>query len=71
MYKELKEIVYKALEKETDKIYNSDVDIAQKIEKQNDVLNLIKVIEHYEELEPMMAKYFNEKARKEKFEGER
>jgi len=67
MYKELKEKVCKLLVEETDKIYDSDINIVQKLEKQNDVLNLMKVIEHYEELEPMIAKHLNDKAREERF----
>lgn len=62
MYRGLKELVYRALEEEADKIYNSDANIVQKIEKQNDVFNLVKVIEHYEELEPLIAQYLNGKA---------
>ena len=41
----------------------------EKLEKMNDIDHLLKIIQNYDELEPVLAKYFEEKHNKEKWEG--
>ena len=55
------------LKSEAEYTLHSDDDIKDKIERMNDIFNVKKIIEHYEELEPLFKKYFREKAQKEKW----
>ncbi len=57
------------LKAEAEYTLHSDEDIEEKIERMNDIFNIKKIIENYEELEPLLKKYFREKAEKEKLEG--
>ena len=40
-----------------------------RLERMDTVINLQKIIDNYDELEPVLKKFFAEKARKEKFKG--
>ena len=40
-----------------------------RIERMDTVINLQKIVNNYDELEPVLKKFFAEKARKEKFKG--
>ena len=71
MYKELKTRLINSLKAELDYVAKSETDVITKFDKMNQIRNLIKLIENYEELEPSIAKAINEIARKKKFEEER
>lgn len=71
MYKELKTRLINSLKAEADYVAKFENDKNIKFNKMNDIFNLTKVIENYEELEPSIKKAINELARKKKFEEER
>ena len=68
MYLELKTRLMNSLKAEADYINKSETDKKQKLKKLNDILNVVKVIENYEEIEPDIAKAINNLANKEKWE---
>lgn len=68
MYKELKVRLINSLKAEADYVTKFENDKNIKFNKMNDILNLTKVIENYEELEPAIAKAVVELAKKEKWE---
>ena len=49
--------------------YQEDKEI--KYETMDNIFNLKKVLDSYDELEPLLKKFFIEKARKEKYEKEK
>lgn len=67
MYKELKTRLSNSLKAEADYVAKFETDKTIKFNKMNDILNITKVIEQFDELEPIIAEYINEKARKEKW----
>lgn len=67
MDKLTKSRLLEVLKTEASYIMRSDEDIFNKIEKMNDIINLQKVLENYEELEPVLKKYFNENAIRKKW----
>ena len=70
MDNKLKKRLFSNLEEEASYIMRSDAKISEKIERMNDVINLTKIIENYEELEPLLKKYFEDKAKKEKWNND-
>ena len=56
------------LQDESHKIFRQDEEISEKIDRMNTILNLTKITENYDELEPILNDYFSNKADKEKWE---
>ena len=56
------------LQDESHKIFRQDEEISEKIDRMNTILNLTKIAENYDELEPILNDYFSNKADKEKWE---
>ena len=65
---EVKEIIDKFLKEQCENVFENEEDINKKAEKMNVLFNFKKILDNYEELEPVLSKYFNEKAEKERFE---
>ena len=61
--------VKNVLKAEARLIIGSGEDVQAKVDKMNDITNLVKIIDNYDELEPILKQYFEEKAQKEKWEG--
>lgn len=68
MNERIKNSLIQTLEKEAYNIMETDGDIKGKINRMNEIFNIKKILESYDELEPVLAKYFKEKAQKEKWE---
>lgn len=70
MNKNLYDKIYNVLEEQARQIIDSDEEITEKVKQMNEVANLMNIIDHFEELEPILKKYFKEKAEKEKWDNE-
>ncbi len=68
MDKRIKAILKNTLKDEADMIFRSDDDIKEKIARMNDIIHFTKIVDNYDELEPLLIKFFEEKAQKEKWE---
>ena len=58
------------LRTESTKTMEEKMDLNDKINKMNDLFNLKKILDNYDELQPIISEYLNNKAWKEKFERE-
>lgn len=67
MNKDIKEKVARFLQSEADSIQSSHEVVEVRLEKLNDILHLLQVLDHYDELEPMIANNINEIAQKAKY----
>ena len=67
MNKMLKKKISNVLRTEAQRTMENEKDINIKLEKMNDIFNLQKIIESYDELEPLLIEFFNKKAYKEKW----
>ena len=56
------------LRTEAQRTLENEKDMNVKVEKMNDIFNLTKIIQHYDELEPVLRKFFIEKAKQERLE---
>jgi len=65
----LKTKLINVLKSEAKEILDSEDAILERVEKMNDIDHMLKIIQNYDELEPVLAKYFEEKHNKEKWEG--
>ena len=70
MDKTLKKTLSNRLKCEAEYILNSEEDIRIKCEKMNTIFNLQKVLDSYDELEPLLTNFFAEKAKREKWRGD-
>ena len=70
MYPELKTRLMNSLKAEADYINKAETDKKQKLKKLNDIINVVKVIDNYEEIEPKIADAINELAKNRKFNKE-
>ena len=61
MYKSIHTILSNVLKTEGDYIMNNEQDTDTKINKMNKIFNLKKIIDNYDELEPVLKKYFDDK----------
>lgn len=59
------------LKDEAEDTLKNEKDNDVKISKMNDIFNLKKILDNYDDLEPTLKKYFMEKVRKEKYEREK
>lgn len=64
LYKKMDNI----LRTEAQRTMENEKDIKEKAEKMNDLFNLKKIIDNYDELEPVLRKFFIEKNKKERLE---
>lgn len=70
MNEEVYKKIYDLLKDEADTTIRSNDELMNKVKKMNDITNLIKIMDNYEELEPVLQKFFKEKAEKEKWNDE-
>lgn len=49
-------------------LLNDDRDLMIKLKEMNDIDNIRKILNNYTELEPLLKKFFKEKANKDKWE---
>ena len=68
MSKELKTKLTNVLKAEFDYVRIHENSSNKRLDKMNDIYHIGQIIEHFDELEPIIADYLNKKARKEKFE---
>lgn len=68
MDKNLTNKIDKLLKKEAYKVMKSEEPVLKKLDKMNQIINIIKVVENYDELEPTLKKFFNEKHNKNKWD---
>jgi hypothetical protein len=67
LYKKL----YDLLKDEADTTIRSNDELMNKVKKMNDITNIIKIIDNYDELEPVLQDFFKKRAEKEKWNEER
>ena len=60
--------VKNVLKAEARLIIGSGEDVQAKVDKMNDITNLVKIIDNYDELEPLLKEFYKEKSKKEKWE---
>ena len=68
MNKNIKKKLVTFLSNESHAIFHEDGEIVEKIDRMNTILRLTQIVENYDELEPVLQKFFREKADKEKYE---
>lgn len=68
MDKGLKVTLSNRLKYEAECILKSDENIKIKFKKMDIILNLQKILENYDELEPLLKNFFTEKAKQKKWE---
>lgn len=64
----LKNMLEETLKQYAVSLINDNRDIITKFKEMSDVDNLMKILDNYTELEPLLKKFFNEKAKKDKWE---
>lgn len=67
LYKKL----YDLLKNEADTTIRSNDELMNKVKKMNDITNIIKIMDNYDELEPVLQDFFKKRAEKEKWNEER
>lgn len=68
MDKEIKLKLENVLKAEAENVLKNETNKYKKIDKMNTLFNLSKIINNYDELEPILAEYFNRKAEKWRWE---
>ena len=68
MYKELESKLTNVLKSEFDYIMKNEEDKNVQLDKATDVYKMGKIIENFDELQPVIADFFKKKAEKEKWE---
>lgn len=71
MDKEIKTKLDNMLKTECEYTLKNEKDRNKKIDKMNTLFNLKKIIDNFDELEPVLREYFSKKADKDRFEKER
>jgi hypothetical protein len=56
------------LSNESHEIFHQDEKISEKIDRMDTILNMTKIIQNYDELKPVLEKFFREKIQDEKWE---
>ena len=64
----IKTVLTNAIKYEATYTLRAEEDINKKLIKMNTLLNIQKIIDNYDELEPILKKYFIEKAERDKWE---
>lgn len=67
MSENLKKRLVGMLRTEAELLVNDDRFIVTKLEEMNDIQNMLKIIDNYTELEPVLKDFFDKKANKEKW----
>lgn len=68
MNNNLKKRLVSMLRAEAELLVNDDRYIVTRLEEMNDIQNMLKIVDNYNELEPILKKFFEQKAKKEKWE---
>ena len=68
MDKHIKSKLDNVLKAECDYVMKNEKDIKEKCKKMDALFNLKKVLDNYDELQPLLKEFFNKKAEKERFE---
>ena len=68
MDKEIKTKLDNVLKAESEYTLKNEKDQKKKMDKMNTLFNLKKIIDNFDELEPILKEYFNKKNEKEKFD---
>ena len=68
MQKEILERLQRTLSIEYRRVDKLDISAEEKLKYYIDIRNMQKVLSNYDELEPMIKTYINNKARREKYE---
>lgn len=68
MNENLKDKLSEILKQEAEGIMHSDNGLIEKLKQMDDISNMMKVIDNFEELEPTLKKFFKEKAEKDKWD---
>lgn len=68
MNKLLKTNLVNTLKSEAENLLQSDGEIHDKIKIMQDIDNMMKIIDNYDDLEPTLKRYFKEKHDKEKWQ---
>lgn len=68
MYKELETKLMNVLKAEFDYVETHENVKELKLQKMGDVYHMQKIINNFDELEPVIAEYLNKKAERERFE---
>lgn len=70
MNKDLYNKMYTLLEEKARNNIHADIEITEKVKNMNEIVNLMNILNNFEELEPLLKKYFKEKAEKEKWKND-
>ena len=57
------------LKAELQAVKQSDEEMSEKVDRVNTIANLKKIVDNYDELEPVLKKYFEKKAQDKKWGG--
>jgi len=68
MDKEIQTKLNNVLKAEAKYVMENEKDLYTKVEKMDTLFNLKKILDNYDELEPVLIDYFNRKADREKFD---
>lgn len=68
MDKEIKTKLDNVLKAEGDYILKNENNKNKKIDKMNTIFNMKKIIDNYDELEPVLIEFFSKKAEKSRFD---
>lgn len=71
MNKVIKQKLTNILKNEVTYILNNEENNQEKLKKLDDLFNLQKIINNFDELEPILYNYFKEKAQQDKWEKEK
>lgn len=68
MYKELETKLLNTLKAEFDYVKKNENGKNNRLEKMNDIYHIQQILANFDELEPIIAEYLNNKAKKGRFE---
>lgn len=71
MDKDIIDKVGKVLQEEFENIQHGENDLNVKYNKMNDILHLLQILDHMDELEPIIAEHLNKTAQTAKFQEDR
>lgn len=68
MNETIKSKLLEFLKSNAEETMKADIEMSEKVDEMSNIFDLIKIIQNYDELEPIIAKFFEEKQKKEKWE---
>ena len=68
MNKSLKNRLEETLKEEATYIMRTDGKTLDKIDRMNEIINMQKIVENYDELEPVLKEFFKKKAKQDKWQ---